>query len=129
MRKIAQCLYGSHLYGTQTIDSDIDYKGLFMPETKDILLGRMPRTSDRQEGKIDSQWHSLHHFVQLACQGQTMAIEMLYSNLVEVHDEYIWDGLIFKSRAFSIKEYESVYWLCPRSGFEVFSKGRTTCEN
>ena len=33
MQTIMKSLYGSHLYGTNTADSDLDYKGVFLPET------------------------------------------------------------------------------------------------
>lgn len=82
--------FGSHLYGLNTPTSDTDYKGIFMPETKDILLGNIPKTQKissgpshvrNSQGDVDSDAYSLHHFVQLALQGQTVALDMLHGNM------------------------------------------------
>ena len=35
--------FGSHLYGTNTTDSDTDYKGVYMPTKRQILLGKCPK--------------------------------------------------------------------------------------
>jgi hypothetical protein len=107
MKKICKIQFGSHLYGTATETSDVDWKGIFVPETRDILLGRIPKTADKtfntgKGGKIgageqDGQWISLHHFIKLACDGQTMALDMLYapeSAVLEKGEYYtIWELL------------------------------------
>jgi hypothetical protein len=89
---IVKTPFGSHLYGLDTPTSDHDYKGIFMPEVRDILLGRIPRTQKlssgpshvrNSQGDVDSETYSLHHFVQLALQGQTVALDMLHGNLEE----------------------------------------------
>lgn len=38
MDLIVKMKFGSHLYGTNTEDSDVDYKGVFLPSKKEILL-------------------------------------------------------------------------------------------
>lgn len=37
-----ECLFGSHLYGTSTENSDTDYLGVFIPSREEILLQRCP---------------------------------------------------------------------------------------
>lgn len=81
--------FGSHLYGTDTPQSDLDFKGIFMPELKDILLGRIPKAyssntkvgSEEKNSKDDkdSDMYSLHHFVKLACAGETVTIDMIHA--------------------------------------------------
>ena len=82
--------FGSHLYGLNTATSDRDFKGIFMPEARDILLGTIPKTQKLSSGPshernsqedVDSETYSLHHFVQLALQGQTVALDMLHGNM------------------------------------------------
>src|SRR5581483_10870521 len=45
--------HGSHLYGTNTETSDHDYKEVFVPSGRDILLGRIKE--GRQSGPDKSQ--------------------------------------------------------------------------
>ena len=37
-----KCKHGSHLYGLNTPNSDIDYKGIFMPDLNELLLETSP---------------------------------------------------------------------------------------
>jgi predicted nucleotidyltransferase len=39
MRIIVKMKFGAHLYGTATSDSDLDYKGIFLPTKEQLLLG------------------------------------------------------------------------------------------
>ena len=36
---VFKCIFGSHLYGLNTEDSDKDFKGIFIPSFEDIVLG------------------------------------------------------------------------------------------
>ena len=80
--------FGSQLYGTNTADSDTDYKGIFMPKWEDILLNRIPKAASyhskpsSKDAKntsedIDIEIYSLHYFIDLACKGETVALDML----------------------------------------------------
>lgn len=82
--------FGSELYGTKTSKSDRDLKGVFLPTRKEILLGKVPKTlsfdtksSAKNEKNtpedVDCQLYSYSYFVELACQGQTVALEMLWA--------------------------------------------------
>ena len=42
--------HGSHLYGTSTPESDRDYKSVFLPAGRDIILQRVPKVIDRGTG-------------------------------------------------------------------------------
>lgn len=73
---LAKILYGSGLYGTVTPDSDVDYRGIYLPSLRDCLLGTTKDTfNDPLEE--DTQYFSLPYFLKLAAQGQSVAIEML----------------------------------------------------
>jgi predicted nucleotidyltransferase len=41
MDLIVEMRFGSHLYGTDTPESDLDLKGVYLPEARDILLRRV----------------------------------------------------------------------------------------
>lgn len=104
---ICEIRFGSHLYGTATESSDEDYVGIFMPTLEEILLGRIPKTSasspnddsrKNAPGELDATYYSLHHFLRLATQGQTIAIDMLFApeNMVYLDDEFgwIWERIV-----------------------------------
>jgi len=85
---LAHMQFGSHVYGTNTPQSDMDFKAVFIPSTTALLLQRATKVSrnrstgnDRsknQVGDIDVEEFSLHGFMKLACEGQTVAIDMLF---------------------------------------------------
>lgn len=115
MRKIVRMVFGSHMYGLNTPNSDIDYKGVYLPELNDILLGTAAKnisrsTGDAQSqngaGDIDDDWYSLAEFMNLATKGETMALDMLHVNpemvTVEVDPEYgwIWEELVANREKF-----------------------------
>jgi hypothetical protein len=89
MRKIITIKFGSHLYGTSTPTSDIDFKSVFIPTAEDILLQRAKGSvSTKREkadgeknyaGEIDEESYSLQRFLGLASEGQTVAIDMLFA--------------------------------------------------
>ena len=89
MNKIIEIKFGSHLYGTNTKNSDLDIKGIYLPEAKDILLNKIKSTIQSTRSKkhgerntkndIDCEYLSLCRFLELLAQGQTMALDMLFS--------------------------------------------------
>lgn len=81
--------FGSHLYGTDTPKSDVDYKGVFLPSKKQCLLGKQSRHITYSSGKnnsknskddVDIQLWSLHYFLKLVSEGETNALDLLYSH-------------------------------------------------
>jgi RNA repair pathway DNA polymerase beta family len=89
MRNIVTIKFGSHLYGTSTPSSDLDYKSVFVPDARDIVLQRVKATITNKRpkgigeknyaGEIDVESHSLQRFLQLAAEGQTVALDVLFS--------------------------------------------------
>lgn len=95
---IAKVTFGSHLYGTTTPTSDRDFKGVFMPSQEQILLGRIPKTLPLPGKSLDGDLYSLHHFLRLAMQGQTVAIDMLFCPERQVERgplARVWDDIRF----------------------------------
>ena len=54
MRIIVKMKFGAHLYGTATPDSDVDYKGIFLPTKEELLLGRVPKSYNYSTGREES---------------------------------------------------------------------------
>jgi len=82
------CKFGSHLYGINTEDSDLDLKGIFLPSERQCLLGKISKSINYSSGSkdtkntqndIDIQLWSLQYFLQLVQKGETNAIDLLYS--------------------------------------------------
>lgn len=87
---ICQIVTGSNLYGTNRPDSDIDYTGIFLPSSADLLgmqncpteytenvkKGSGPRNT---AGDVDCKFFGLKQFFKLAAEGQPGQLEMLFA--------------------------------------------------
>lgn len=89
MRTILRIKFGSHLYGTSTPSSDLDFKSIFVPSARDILLQRAKGAmndsrpkADREKnyaGEVEEERFSLQRFLGLASEGQTVALDVLFA--------------------------------------------------
>ncbi len=80
--------FGSHLYGTNTENSDLDFKGIYLPTAREIVLGNYPKSLNSSRPKqpferntkddVDMEIFSLDRFVNLLTEGQTVALDMLF---------------------------------------------------
>jgi len=96
--------FGSHLYGTATENSDQDFRGIFLPNVDDLLLGECvdsynTSTKDGQ-GKntsqdIDTQFHSLKKFLYGLRDGDTGCYDMLFApEHCIIKSSPTWDKLL-----------------------------------
>lgn len=103
MRTVIKMKFGSHLYGTSTPLSDTDYKVVAIPSARDILLGRgnhgvtIPHKikalgEKNLPGDVDEERFSLQKYLNLLCEGQTVALDMLFAtpNMFEVTPSREW---------------------------------------
>lgn len=89
MNKILEIKFGSHLYGTDTEESDLDLKGIYIPNAREIVLSdykkticsSRPKKSCERNTKddVDIEIFSLDRFLELLCDGQTVALDMLFA--------------------------------------------------
>ena len=89
MYKIVEIRFGSHLYGTETKDSDVDIKAVYLPSARDILLQKVrpviseSRLKDPGEKNttedVDYESYSPEKFLRLLGDGQTVALDMLFA--------------------------------------------------
>ncbi len=86
MKTIFKSLFGSKIYGTSIPSSDDDFKGIFIPDGKDLILQRAPSTQSfnsntikNTKDDIDIEFFSLQKFFHLLTQGQTVAFDMLFT--------------------------------------------------
>jgi hypothetical protein len=90
MNKIIEVRFGSHLYGTNTPESDLDVKGIYLPTAREIVLNRARRNISQSRPKqeferntkddIDQEFFSLGEFLKLLAEGQTVALDILFSD-------------------------------------------------
>lgn len=131
---IVKMKYGSHLYGTDTPDSDLDYKGVFLPSKKEILLNQIPKSYSNSTKKgneerntsddIDIEIYSLHYFLKLACEGQTVAFDMLHApdNMI-IEKSIVWDLIISHREKFYTKNLKAFIGYARRQAAKYGIKG------
>ena len=89
MTDLMRVKFGSHLYGTSTPSSDIDYKTVVLPPAREILLQWITASTDNrrlkahgeknQPGDVDEEVFALNRYLSLLAEGQTMALDMLFT--------------------------------------------------
>ena len=89
MRKLVTIKFGSHLYGTTTLASDVDFKSVHVPAPRDILLQRAKwsinsarRKMEKEKnlpGEVEEESYSLQRYLELASEGQTVALDVLFA--------------------------------------------------
>jgi DNA-binding transcriptional ArsR family regulator len=88
MKTVVKTYFGSHLYGTSTPESDTDFKEIFVPHPRDILLGRALNHTNRNTNNtatknshddVDHELYSLKYFFELASTGETVALDMIHT--------------------------------------------------
>lgn len=88
MKTIMKGYFGSHLYGTSTPESDVDFKEIYVPHARDILIGNVKEhmskntnntSSKNTKDDVDHELYSLKYFFKLAADGETVALDMLHT--------------------------------------------------
>jgi hypothetical protein len=137
MNKIVRIKFGSHLYGTDTPNSDLDYKGIFMPSKREIYLGNIPKSltfntktgsgKNTNEDK-DEEYYSLHYFLKLAMEGETVALDMLnapfeFCEFFSVEGKKIWEELVLNRHNFYTKNLKAFLGYCRKQASKYGVKG------
>jgi hypothetical protein len=82
-------MFGSHVYGTNLPTSDRDFKGVFIPDAQDLVMQRASKhirnstkTDDSKRNTaedVDDELFSFQTYMELIRQGQTVALDMLFT--------------------------------------------------
>jgi RNA repair pathway DNA polymerase beta family len=132
---VVKIKFGSHLYGTTTPTSDMDFKSVFIPTREEILLQRVPGSRTKgpakvgdgvknQPGDIDFESYSLSRYLALLMDGQTVAIDMLFAP--ESHQEYTsptWRYVYDNRKRFLTKKSAAFLGYCRQQANKYGIKG------
>lgn len=85
----AYCRNALRLASLRHRDSDLDYKDVYLPDARTILLQRVKNTISRSRAKapgeknaagdVDCEIYSLQRYLELVAEGQTVALDMLFA--------------------------------------------------
>ena len=130
---IVKMIFGSHLYGTATEKSDTDYKGIFLPSRDAIILGRIPKSYSSSTGDdksknstadVDTEFYSLHYFIKLALEGQTVALDMLHASSEHIiESSELWDKIVSERDRFYTKNLKAFIGYARRQAAKYGVKG------
>lgn len=110
MKTVIKSYFGSHLYGTSTPESDVDYKEIFIPDARQIMTDSVKNhmtlnTNDSSQRNtkddIDHELFSLKQFLKLCSKGETVALDMLHTppEMIVASDlPQVWE-FIYANRA------------------------------
>jgi predicted nucleotidyltransferase len=80
---------GSHLYGFESSDSDIDFRGCWLVDTNKLLGLKIPRDYiERVDGLNDTVLFELRKEIGLLNKGNCNVLEHLFANQLYTSDEY-----------------------------------------
>lgn len=94
MKDLLKTPYGSHLYGTNTPTSDLDFKVVYLPDFEDVLLGKKLQTFKQRftadglpvsdsmpmpDNGIETEYVPFQTFCRDFMNGQTYALEVAFS--------------------------------------------------
>lgn len=87
MTEIFRCIAGSRLYGTNTPDSDLDYKAIHLPTKRQILMGKRDQARSTSSGgsekntaeDVDTESFELQRYLGLVAGMQTVPVELLFT--------------------------------------------------
>lgn len=112
------CKIGSHAYGLATPDSDIDLRGVVVPDDLSYYFGTKTFEQKVYPDEEDHvAWH-LRKFCQLAAKGNTQMLEMLFSpsdcvitvhplfrtNILDNRDKFITNEIFNAIRGYAYSE-------------------------
>lgn len=135
MKTIVKIKFGSHLYGTDTPLSDTDFKGVYLPNLSDCIIGNVPKsvsnnTKSNSNQKntvedVDDEMFSLQYFLlTLGKNGDTVFLDMIHApdnKLVNTSDE--WEFIRKNRSKFYTNNLKSYLGYCRTQAAKYGIKG------
>lgn len=136
MKTVVKMQFGSHLYGTDTPASDLDFKGVFQAPYEDIVLGRAQETilsctkADKGHGvrntseDTDLEMKELRRFLYDCRKGQTYALDMLFApHQFILETSEIWEEITTNKQKLLSKNIEPYIGYCRQQAGKYGLKG------
>jgi predicted nucleotidyltransferase len=127
--------HGSHLYGLNTPKSDTDFKGIVIPSKAEIKTNSAPQTcyddsthkaknQKNTTADTDSSYFTLKAFLRLCAEGQTVAVEMLFTpRHLWVASSPEWEFLVANRDKLIHKNMGSFFNLARKQAYKYSIKG------
>ena len=134
-RILFKCYSGSKLYGTDDENSDTDIKGVFVPDIKDLILGKAPKhyqfTTSKQglrntKEDIDECYYSIQYFLELLSKGDTNALDLYFASTnyeKVIIDTPEWAELIDNKDKLLTKNMKAYLGYCKSQSMKYSLKG------
>lgn len=129
-------IFGSHIYGTNTPNSDLDYKGIYMSPVRDLVMGikadSIVTCSKVKKGigirnskeDVDQELKELRKFIYDALDGQTYAVDMLYTpQKWWVNTSPEWEFIVANRDKFLSKKVNAFIGYCNQQASKYGLKG------
>lgn len=134
MKTLLRTASGSFVYGCNVPSSDHDYKALFIPSSRDIILGttndafnettKINQNAKNSSDDVETEFFSLKKYIGLLMQGQTVALDILFTPK-EFHLESspIWDEIVANKDKFLHSGMTSFVGYCRQQSAKYSLKG------
>ena len=130
--------YGSHLYGLNTENSDLDFRGVYIPNLDDMILGKaqdeintelevevecyeeidkvvngfpLKGAVKAKKVKVDVKIFSLQKFIKLCSKADTNALDLLFSLDNDVMEQYIYYDKEIKDDGHTGTSYIPIWYI------------------
>ena len=139
MKTIVRMKFGAHLYGTETPMSDFDYKSVYLPDARSILLQRVDGSVQNKRekaegeknlpGEFEEESFALQRYLALLVEGQTVALDMLFAPPAMWEDvSDIWREIIANRSKLLTRKSAAFVGYCRQQSNKYGIKGSRVAE-
>lgn len=134
MKKICTYIYGSHLYGLNTEQSDLDLKSIYIPDFREIVLKDrikgIKESTGNPNGKngpedVDHEHIPLAKFVKMGIAGETLVLDSLHVRKFVMRGKlaHLFDFMIENRQKFYTKSMKAYVGYVQRQAAKYGIKG------
>lgn len=145
-----RCAYGSHLYGTSSPTSDLDFKAIYLPPIERLLLGKrleifktredaqgnkIPDSHSMPPNGIECEYIPFQTFVMAFTAGQTYAVEMAYAILkdgpasIDYQSQCDFNRIVEMIEKFGNNEVYSMVGFAQKQVWDYVKRGERLAES